>query len=170
MSSKWIGALLIIAGCGGCGFSAAAASRRQTHMLQELLRAVRLMECELQFKLTALPDLCRQAGKDTSGAVREVFINLARELDWQAEPDVRSCMAEAVEKSRVLPKRIRHLFLQLGGSLGRFDLSGQLKELEHIRATCQQELQEAVQDQENRLRSYRTLGICAGAALAIIFL
>lgn len=170
MSSKWIGAIFIIVGCGGCGFSAAAASRRETRMLQGLLRAVRLMECELQYKLSPLPDLCRQAGQDTFGTVREVFVNLARELDWQTESDVRSCMAEAIEKSRTMPRRIRSLFLQLGASLGRFDLSGQLKELERLRASCEMELQTLTNHQETRLRSYQTLGLCAGTALAILFL
>jgi len=170
MNSKWIGAIFIIVGCGGCGFSAANASRRETRMLRSLLRAVRLMECELQYKLSPLPDLCRQAGLDSSGTVREVFVNLARELDWQTEPDTRSCMAEAIEKSRAMPKRLRQLFLQLGDSLGRFDLSGQLKELERLSTSCEKELQNLTYHQETRLRNYQTLALCAGAALAILFL
>lgn len=170
MSSKWIGAMFIIVGCGGCGFSAAAASIRETRMLQGLLKAVRLMECELQYKLSPLPDLCRQAGLDTSGTVREVFVNLARELDWQTEPDVRSCMLEAIEKSHAMPGRVRNLFCQLGDSLGRFDLSGQLKELQCLHTTCESELQKVTYHQDTRLRSYRTLGLCAGIALAILFL
>lgn len=170
MSSKWIGAICIIVSCGGCGLSAAAASIRETHMLQDLLKAVRLMECELQYKLSPLPDLCRQAGLDTTGTIREVFMNLARELDWQIKPDVRSCMLEAIEKSQAMPGRVQNLFCQLGDSLGRFDLSGQLKELQCLRTTCERELQKVTFHQDTRLRSYRTLGLCAGIALAILLL
>lgn len=170
MSIKWIGAICIIAGCAGCGFSAASAGKRETRMLQELLNAVRFMECELQFKLTTLPELCRQAGKASSGPIREVFWNLSRELDWQIEPDAGSCMAEAIEKSHTLPKKIRNLFYQLGASLGRFDLSGQLKELEYIRIACENELQIRMNCQDVRIRSYRTIGLCAGTALAILLL
>ena len=170
MHFKWIGAILIIAGCGGCGFSAAAAGKRESKMLQELLGALRFMECELQFQLTALPELCRQAGKRASGAVREVFFNLARELDWQQKPDAPSCMAEALEKSRPLPRAVRTLFLQLGSSLGRFDLAGQLKELSYTRTACEAALQEQTSLQSLRHRNYRTLGLCTGAALALLFL
>lgn len=170
MNSKWIGAICIIVGCGGCGLSAANAGRRETRMLRELLRAIQLMECELQYNLTPLPDLCRQAGMNSSGTVREVFANLARELDWQTEPDARSCMAQALEKSHTMTRRLRQLFLQLGDSLGRFDFSGQMKELQHLHAACEAELHNTTYHQESRLRTYQTLGFCAGIALAILFL
>jgi len=170
MHIKWIGAILIIAGCGGCGLSVAASGRRETRMLQELLRTIRFMENELQYKMTDLPELCRQAGSTSSGAVQEIFFNLARELDWQTKPDAPSCMSEAIEKSRPLPKSVRMLLLQLGTTLGRFDLSGQLKELAHIRLSCEDALVIRTSQQEVRLRNYRTLGFCTGAALAILLL
>ena len=139
-------------------------------MLQEFLKAVNLITCELPYKLTPLPDLCRQVGSDTSGSVREIFLNLARELDWQIQPDVTSCMAEALGKSHTLPVKVRRQFLQLGASLGRFDLSSQLKDLEYIRTACEKELESCAGNQELRLRSYRTIGLCTGAALAILLL
>ena len=170
MTSKWIGAILIIAGSSFCGFSAAAAGKRETRMLQELLRAVCYMENELQYKLTPLPELCRQTGKLSSGVIHEVFLNLSRELEWQLEPDVGSCMAEAIGKSHGLSCRPRKILLRLGDSLGRFDLPGQLKELEYVRVVCENELKNCLSGQELRMRNYRTLGMCTGAALVILFL
>lgn len=170
MQLNWIGAFFIIAGCGWFGFSIASASRQEVRMLQEFLRAVNLIACELPYKLTPLPDLCRQVGNGTSGSIREIFLNLARELEWQIQPDVTSCMAEALAKSRTVPVKVRRQFFQLGTSLGRFDLSGQLKDLEFIRNTCETELEACAGNQELRQRSYRTIGLCTGAALAILFL
>lgn len=170
MNSRWIGAILIVAGCGGCGFSIASGHRREVQLLREFLNAVRYMTCELQYKLTPLPELCRQAGREAPGTMRDVFYNFARELDWQISPDAFSCMAEAIEKSHGLTPRIRKLFLQLGRSLGRFDLSGQLKELEHLLKHCELEMQSMTDNQASRLRSYQTLGLCTGAALALLFL
>lgn len=170
MNAKWLGAIFIIAGCGSCGFSAAAAGKREVRMLREFIRAISLMRNELQYRLSTLPELCRQASDVSSGAVREVFANLARELDWQTEPDACSCMAEALEKSHVLPKSVRKGFLQLGSTLGRFDLSGQIQELDHLQFSCEQELENCTRDEKIRLRSYRTLGLCAGAALTILLL
>ena len=58
----------------------------------------------------------------------------------------------------------------LGASLGRFDLQGQLQGIESVRAQCRKDLAELEDNRDQRLRSYQTLGLCAGCALAILFL
>ena len=68
-----------------------------------------------------------------------------------------------------LPKRIRELALELGGSLGQLDLEGQRQRLEEVMGECKAQLEQLRGNLENRQRSYRTLGFCAGAALAILF-
>lgn len=73
MSYRWFGAALVIAGCGGFGFSIASGYKREEGILRQLLRALNYMEWELQYRLTPLPELCRQAGKETRGTLREVF-------------------------------------------------------------------------------------------------
>lgn len=170
MNYKWIGAMLVIVGCGGFGFSLAAAHKRQETTLRQMMQVLQYMQCELQYKLTPLPELCRQAGKEASGALREVLLNLARELDWQVSPDVGSCMSAALAKSHDLPGRTRSLMVRLGHSLGRFDLPGQLQGLEALKSACETELRTLGKDRDSRIRSYQTLGLCAGAALAILLL
>lgn len=162
--------MLTIAGCGGFGFSLAANYRREAKLLQSLMSVISQMECELQYKLTPLPDLCRLAAKDAKDPLREIFLNLARELDWQTAPDSGSCMAAAIQRSCSVPRNVKNILFHFGASLGRYDLSGQLKDLETIRMECEQELKALTENQESRLRSYRTLGLCAGAAAAILLI
>lgn len=169
MEYKWIGALLIILGCGGFGFSLAAAHRREENTLRQLIGALDYMECELQFRLTPLPDLCRQAGREGSGPVAQVLLRLSQELDCQISPDVASCMQAALSSIEVPSHTARNLEL-LGASLGRFDMNGQLKGLESVRASCRRDLEALETNRDARLRSYQTLGLCTGAALAIIFI
>lgn len=169
MTYKWIGAIFIIVSCGGFGFSLAAAHRREENTLRQLISALDYMECELQYRLTPLPDLCRQAGMDARGNVGQVLRNLSRELENQVAPDVASCMNAALNGTKDLPEKSRQALLLLGRSLGRFDLSGQLKGLEAVRAACRRELEALTNNRDARLRSYQTLGLCAGAALAILF-
>ncbi len=170
MSWKWIGAMMIILGCGGFGFSLAAAHRREENTLRKLIGALDFMECELQYRLTPLPDLCRLAGQESTGCIREVLLKLSSELDAQIAPDVESCMSAALSAVPALPTRTREAFRSMGKTLGRFDLSGQLKGLEQVRASCRQQAEAMGVNREPRLRSYQTLGLCAGAALAILFI
>lgn len=170
MNYKWIGAVLVITGCGGFGFSIAAGYRREEGLLRQLIRALNYMEWELQYRLTPLPELCRQAGRESRGILREVFSGLADELERQTFPDAAGCMIGALNRSRELPGKIRELLKQLGSTLGRFDLPGQKQGLEEVRLQCRLELERLEKNRETRLRSYGTLGLCAGTALAILFL
>ena len=168
MNWKWIGAIMVIVGCGGFGFSLAAAHRREEKTLRQLIFALDYMECELQYRLTPLPDLCRQAAFEQHGCVREVLMNLSRELDSQVSPDVERCMQAALSKVEDIPRHTQEALADMGKTLGRFDLSGQLKGLEQVRSACRTNLEALRTNREPRLRSYQTLGLCAGAALAIL--
>ena len=170
MGFKWIGAILIIASCSGCGFSIAAGKRREEHLLFQLIEILQFMESDLQYRLTPLPELCRMAAGETKGTLRIVFLNLYRELNWQKQPDAGSCMYAAIQRSGEIPARIRRLLVQLGQTMGRFDLPGQVQGIREVRKRCEDALGTIRKNRDERLRSYQTLGICAGMALAIILI
>ena len=169
MSIKWIGALLVIAGCSGVGFTMAAAYKREEWALRRLIGALDYMACELQYRLTPLPQLCRQAGAECPGSVGQVLRDLASELENQVAPDAGSCMYAAISHVPSLPKETEKALGLLGRGLGRFDLEGQLQGLEQVRSHCRRELEKMSTDRDQRIRGYQTLGVCAGAALAILF-
>ena len=169
MGIKWMGALLIMSGCASVGFAMAGTYRREERMLRQLTAALDYMACELQYRMTPLPELCSQAAGEYSGSVGQVLGRLSWELSRRSSPDVEGCMKTALAEVGSIPGKTREAFRILGASLGRFDLDGQLKGLENVRSCCRRELDRLSCDREERLRSYQTLGICTGAALAILF-
>ena len=170
MGYKWIGAILIVASCSGCGFAIAAGKRREEGLLFQLMEILQFMEADLRFRLTPLPELCRMAAGEEKGILHTVFLNLYRELSCQKLPDAGSCMYAALRRSGEIPARVRRLLVQLGHTLGRFDLPGQLQGIQAVRKRCEESLASVQKNRDDRLRSYQTLGICAGAALAIILI
>lgn len=170
MTCKWIGAILILGSCGGFGFALAAQHLREEKTLRQLLAALDYMGCELQYRMTPLPELCRQTGEAVKGTVGQAFRALAQEMERQVSADVESCMNAALASVPDLPGQSRTALHMLGQTLGRFDLEGQLKGLEAVRMDCRSKLKALTENKEPRLRSYQTLGLCAGAALAILFI
>ena len=166
---KTLGAILIILSCGGFGISLAAAHKAHERAIGELLSALEFMECELRYKLTPLPELCAKAGENFKGSVGEVFRRLSKELALQTESDAACCLKTAVEYCCVLGQT-RELLLSLGNTLGRFDLEGQLQGIASVHSACERTLEQLSTNREMRLRSYQTLGLCAGAALVILFI
>lgn len=170
MGYKWIGAILIITSCSGCGFAIAAGKRREEKLLLQLMDILQLIERDLKYRLTPLPELCRIAAGESKGVLSTVFINLFRELNWRKQPDAGSCMYVAIQRSGDIPTKVRRLLVQLGHTLGRFDLDGQLQGIQSVQKRCEDILENIRKHRDEQLRSYQTLGICAGAALAIILI
>ena len=78
-------------------------------------------------------------------------------------------MYTALSKLENLPLSTTEALRLLGKSLGRFDLEGQLQGIEQVRSHCRRELEALEAGRDQRIRGYQTLGVCAGAALAILF-
>ena len=169
MNVKWIGSIIILLGCGGFGFRLAAASRRQIRELRELSAILDFLTCELRYRLTPLPELCMMTAGRSHGSVAKVFRNLYAELERQISPDVSCCMHAAVSGS-CLSQSVKQFLRDLGNSFGQFDLERQVQEIRARKENVAQLLDKLTKDQDVRLRSYQTLGLCAGAALAILLL
>ena len=165
---RLMGAGCIVAGSGAFGFAMAAASRREEKQLRQLLGALENLYCELSYRLTPLPNLCRGAAEGRSGAVSTFFLELARELEKQTEADAQCCV-KTVLASLELPPSLGRILSELGQTLGRFDLPGQLRGLELSIRETEQALRTIREGAPERRRSWQTLGLCVGAALAILF-
>lgn len=167
---KLFGALMILLGCGGVGFSMVAGFRRQEQSLRQLIRALEYMECELQYRMTPLPELCSNVAQMCTGCIRYILNELSMELESQITPNATICMHAVVSRADGLSETLQRCLTDLGESLGRFDLLGQLQGLASIKKSAEFDLEKLSHNREVRVRSYQTLGLCAGAALAVLFL
>jgi stage III sporulation protein AB len=137
-------------------------------LLRQLIMTVDMMECELQYRRTPLPQLFQKAADDCKGKLRRVFLLLSQELNAQISPNADRCMAVVLEKCGDLPGMIIDILRNMGTMMGRFDLEGQIRGLEVVRACCNEQLKEISRNIDARVRGYQTLGLCAGAAIAIL--
>ena len=170
MLIKVIGAVLILISCGSVGFCMAAAHRREESIMDSLCNLLLFMENELQYRLTPLPELCIATAQQTSGVLKNLFLLLEQELNSQISPDADSCMRAAVCRCSGLPQRAQQCLLELGKTLGMFDIDGQIKGLKALQGNCELRLQQLRFNKNDRLRGYQTLGLCAGAAIVILFI
>lgn len=170
MTYKWIGALLVILGSSGFGFCMGSHHRKTEKQLRQFLQILEDMTCLLQYKIMPLPDLCRNSVHRINGPLRALMLQFAGELEKQVAPDAPSCMSAALAYCPNLGGSLRYLASELGHSLGIYDLPGQLQGLKSAQENCQRVLKNMECNRELRIRSYQTLGICTGTALAILFI
>lgn len=168
MYIRIIGAILIVLSSSSVGYYLVLSHKREENAIRQLINVLNFMECELQYRLTPLPELCRLAAAENQGIVCDLMLTLANEMDRQISPDASSCMNAALAKYHRFPERAKRILMRLGGSLGRFDLGGQLRGLENARQSCRKELESLGNNRNERLKNYQTLAICAGVALVIL--
>ena len=168
MIIKWIGAGFVVLGCGSTGFMLAVNHCREEKSLRQFINILDYMECELQYRLTPLPELCRQVARHFKEMPGNVFYELSLEMDSLSVSDIESCVANVLNRLKKIPSITKDKIELFGRSVGRFDLEGQLKGIDAVRDDCRKTLKHLENNRENRLRSYQTLGLCAGAALAIL--
>ncbi len=170
MTIKILGAALIILSSAAVGFSMANAYRREENSLQQLIIAIEDMKNDLQFRLTPLPELCLIGAGQCTGPAKQVLQSLGQQLQRQETADVSICMENALATLRKPPEHLVRNLRLLGKTLGRFDLSGQLSGLDAVAQLCRRDLDGLYVHREERMRSYRTLGLCAGAGLVILLI
>lgn len=168
MTVKTIGAVLILLGTGAFGASLVWDVHREAAMLRTLLHTLGWMECALRYHLTPLPDLCVQAAEQSSSWLRHLLRDLAEALERKIAPDASGCMQAILHTNQRIPVRIKRILYLLGSSLGCFDLAGQLEGLREVQAACAQELETIRNGQEQRMKNYLTISLCAGASVVIL--
>ena len=167
---RLLGAALLVAGCGGLGFSAAGRLARRVGVLRALLGALEGMERELSFRLTPMPELLERAAESPPPA-GELFARCRARLDELGERPLSQLWRESVEDTPLGLTGPALLALEeLGDVLGRYDGEEQRAALARTRAELGRALEQAREESEKQGRMYRALGLTAGAMLAILLL
>lgn len=170
MIVKLFGGLCVVLACGGCGFMIAANARREVMTLRQLIDILDLVECELSYRMLPLAQLFRSSVGVGNGCINRFFRCLADELEMHSALNVEKCVNSAITSCPDLPPLIIQRVKELGKTLGRFELTEQLKCIRGINDENRKLLDKLIEDHESKTRSYKTLGLCAGAALVILFI
>ena len=165
---KTLGILMVIAGASGTGFSMALNVHRTSELLQQLLAALELMRNEIACRRTPLPELMRQLQAAVRGPASEFFGRLAGDLERRQVGTVAASVRRQVAATPAFPSPVRQVLLQLGAGLGQYDVPSQLRAVELAAQRLRSLLDQCREQQQARVRSYCTLGVCAGLALAIL--
>ena len=169
---RMIGAALVVLSSGAVGFGFARAVKLQCAQLEGLLWALDTMQSEMSARLTPLAQLfsglsaCRQ--KD----VAAFFAEAGRALSAQPYCTVPDCFKRGFQQAKGFrpgDESVQALY-GLSLNLGRFDLESQLAAIERTKASVTAALLALQGQKRARCRSYETIGICAGLALAVMLL
>lgn len=143
--------------------------RRKEACFEELQLILEHFVWQLQTNLSALSVCCQAAAGCGKGQMGTLFRQLALRLEQGSGADPGNCMEELV-MAQNLPAQLRQRLFQLADTLGRYDLSGQIAGIQAVQALCRRDLQTLESERTKTVKSCRVLGLCTGAAVAILLL
>lgn len=165
---QMVGAGAVSASCSLFGFRIAREYLSRAQMLRAFIAALEQMEGRLAYDCSPLPELTAIAAQSITGPVSRVLKAFSENLAGRAAQQIPECMKLALESCPIADDSVRRSLILLGTSLGKLDSAGQLQSLKSLRITAQNRLRQLEYESPQRVRCYRTLGICGGIALAVL--
>lgn len=169
---RLFGAGLVALAAGAVGFGFARRVKTQCAQLDALVWALETMAGEMSARLTPLPEIFLMLG---SGGQKEVSLFFKTAAMALMEPP--GCTVPVSFKrgfaaaANFRPgEQAAQALYALSTGLGRFELERQLAAIEQAKGAVTRELLSLQAQKQARCRSYGTIGVCAGLALAVILL
>ncbi len=161
---------LIIFSCGIMGLIAATSYSQRVRNLRQLISFVQLLDTEIHFSRTTLPDFIYKHKTQFTGAMQQFLISLNNDLET-GTGDHFSVVWERSTlslKENGLPNHVLEDLQDLGNILGNSDVTEQTKHLKLLLSRLEQALEEAKKEQEKGTRLWQYLGFSTGLLIVLL--
>jgi len=164
---KLLGTVLVWGGCGLIGIQNAGQMRRRVLFLEEMGRALELLEHELLLKHTALPELLDLLCDTCKRQTKELFFLCRSEL--RKENNFTNSWTYALEQTD-LSEEDREVLSGLAQVLGQYDAREQGRSLCRLREEVERRTARSREEARNMGRVSCALGLTAGGFLSLSLL
>lgn len=164
-------ALLAVSGAAAGQYQASRLTKR-VELLEELISGMRLFRNEIYYTHDRLERVAGRLTLSCQGCGSVFFSEFQRRLEENGGKDTetiwRGCAERVFGNRTPLKERDLSVLKSAGVRLGMDDIEGQCRYLEKAEEDLEVRLKDARQLRESRFRLYRTLGLAAGCAAAIL--
>lgn len=147
--------------------------KKQYLELKELIECVRILDGQVRFCLTPLPELLREIKRKRNSSLGDLFGRIGQEAEKQ-EGEMLQDIWERVlceeKESFSLAKEDWELFKALGKGLGYLDVEMQKRHLESNLSELSARLPEREKKYREREKMIRSFGFAAAALLLLILI
>ncbi|MCG9968512.1 stage III sporulation protein AB [Pelotomaculum terephthalicicum JT] len=168
---KLIGAVMVIAASGLSGLAMAGNYARRPKELRSLRSALQILETEIAYSATCLPDAFMQVSGRCDKTSATLFSGAAAELSNMSGVTASEAWDKALEKyypGTALKSGDLSILRNLGGSLGISDREDQIK---HLRLAMEQISAETLAAEEEAARNVKLwsyLGFLGGLLVVLL--
>lgn len=170
---KIIGSIFIIFSSSGIGYILGKDFSRRVEQLKLLRMSLQMLETEIEYSSTPLPYAFESISKKCISPVREIFKDVSDNL----KGNHFSTVGEAFEKALIdcreitcFKKEDMEILKSFSHSIGSSDREGQEKSFRLVIKQLEGQEDRAEESRAKNEKMYKSLGLLAGLAIAIILL
>lgn len=171
MYFKIIGSLMIIISSTYLGFYFGKKLIKRINELTELFRLGTLLENEIVYSHTPLPQAFYSISSGKRNNIETLFYRIYEELSENETDTIYEAVNSAVNDNLsqiCLEKDDRSILLDLAKSLGDYDIEGYKKIFEIYKLGIKNKISEAENKKNKNMKMYRYLGFSIGAMAVIM--
>lgn len=168
---KIMGACFVAAASLMSGWASRQGMQQQLRLRRQLRLALELMQGEMELRMPPVAELFETVGQQLGGELGQFFQGTAVEMAAVTGRPPQTAMRLQLEKEPLpLEQEERRMLLELGGCLGRYDLTGQARALNLYKRQADGLIAAGEDTIHRRARASMTASVCAGLALIVILL
>lgn len=168
---KAMGAVFVILAATGIGLRQAHRYSERPRELHQIITALRMLETEILYGATPLPDAFRRISERFAGEIGILFYELSQRIANGNGRPVSEIFRQVMDERKIhlhLRKQDWEILFHFGETLGISDRDDQMKHIAHACASLGAEEVEA-RDESARLgRMWRYMGTLLGIAVVIL--
>lgn len=165
---KVVGLIFIVLSAGSVGFRIGVILKNRCHYLMELIKMLQILENEISFGGTPLPQAFALVAQTAEGEVKKIFSHLSVQMENCRWISPKTAMEGALKGNQETVAD--SILLELAEKIGKYDLDTQISSIRIAQAQVQQMLNDLEQERKVKSKTYQTLSICAGLAVAILLI
>ncbi|KLU40362.1 MAG: hypothetical protein ACOX48_11830 [Limnochordia bacterium] len=167
---QFIGAALIMLACGMMGLTVARSYVSQAENIKQLITMLQLLETEIGYARTALPEACRRISAQLPGAVDSFLTAVLEHI--HAHPGEAFGDGWHAGLGRLgawgLPAVVLNDLTVLGEALGVSDVEDQRRHLQVTRLRLEDAYRQAEQEWRTNWKLWSYLGFAAGLLILLL--
>lgn len=169
---KWLGMVMVIAGCMGLGMWYSVLYTRKWKTLVNLQKAMVILRGEIAYGRTPLPLAFLQASCRTTGSVADFFETVSERMEAGKEglEQIWNRTLHEIFTEREMQKEDRKELESLGNTLGYLDVEMQVQTITLYQKRLENSLYTYEKEKDKRTRLYPMLGTMGGALICIIMI
>lgn len=171
MWMKMVGGIMVVVSCSMIGFLIANMFRYRPKILRNLQVAMSMLEAEISYGYSPLPDALKRIGRKCEKGVAELFIKAAKNISSREGLTASEAWERSLKdfyNNSYITNNDYEILMAFGKYLGSTDKEDQIRNLRLAQNLLRQQETASIDEKQKNEKLWKYLGILSGLMIFLL--